>query len=426
MQHALLGLAIAFILAIAAALAAPAVVDWNDWRAEFERHASTLTGAPVRIRGRIEATLLPTPAFVFRDVQVGNPESGSGARIGEVQGVLSLGALLRGHLEAETFALIDPDMRIADTGQGSILQAARTAAAAAGVVTLARIGIARGSLTIDRAGGPLVLDDIYADGDMRSRQGPIKFDGVFRHEGRRFGLKISTGQFSADGTGRVRATLDHAGVGHSFDADGQIFLSGSAPRFEGKLIATHRPPVTAAGGTPWQLTANTRASEARVELDALQLSFGKDAAATDLAGKLEFQPWRGGKIDGNLSARRLDLDLAAGSDASKGLPAAIAPLREIVALLDGLLGIERHFGRERDSAVQWGPRILDLDLLLYGDAVIDEPGLRVPHPYLHERAFALLPLAQIGPDLQVPGLDTVAALLRSVDTKGCASLPADA
>ena len=96
------------------------------------------------------------------------------------------------------------------------------------------------------------------------------------------------------------------------------------------------------------------------------------------------------------------------------------------ALLDGLLGIERHFGRERDSAVQWGPRILDLDLLLYGDALIDEPGLRVPHPYLHERAFALLPLAQIGPDLQVPGLGTVAALLRSVDTQGCASLPADA
>src|SRR5690606_28096305 len=76
---------------------------------------------------------------------------------------------------------------------------------------------------------------------------------------------------------------------------------------------------------------------------------------------------------------------------------------EARTLLDELLGIERHFGREREAAVQWGPRILDLDLLLYGDAVIDEPGLRVPHPYLHERAFALVPLAQIGPSLQVPG-----------------------
>ncbi|MDQ2702152.1 MAG: 2-amino-4-hydroxy-6-hydroxymethyldihydropteridine diphosphokinase [Pseudomonadota bacterium] len=96
------------------------------------------------------------------------------------------------------------------------------------------------------------------------------------------------------------------------------------------------------------------------------------------------------------------------------------------ALLDGLLAIERHFGRERDAGVQWGPRVLDLDLLLHGDEVIDEPGLRVPHPYLHERAFALLPLAEIGPALAVPGKGMVAALLRGIDTGGCAPLPADA
>lgn len=95
-------------------------------------------------------------------------------------------------------------------------------------------------------------------------------------------------------------------------------------------------------------------------------------------------------------------------------------------LLDGLLGIERHFGRERDGAMQWGPRILDLDLLLHGDAVIDEPGLKVPHPYLHERAFALLPLADIAPDLQVPGKGSVAALLRALGTDGCVPLPTDA
>ena len=50
------------------------------------------------------------------------------------------------------------------------------------------------------------------------------------------------------------------------------------------------------------------------------------------------------------------------------------------------------FGRDRDGERRWGPRTLDLDLLLYGDAVIDEPGLRVPHPHLHERAFVLVPL----------------------------------
>ena len=77
------------------------------------------------------------------------------------------------------------------------------------------------------------------------------------------------------------------------------------------------------------------------------------------------------------------------------------PARE---LLDGMLGIEHEAGRERHADERWGPRTLDLDLLLYGDAVIDEPGLHVPHPRLHERVFALLPLVEIAPDAMIPGV----------------------
>jgi len=91
-------------------------------------------------------------------------------------------------------------------------------------------------------------------------------------------------------------------------------------------------------------------------------------------------------------------------------------------LLDGLLAIERAFGRERRE--RWGPRTLDLDLLLYGDQVIDVPGLHVPHPHLHERAFVLRPLADIASDAMVPGRGTVACLLAGVDASGC--LPLDA
>ena len=73
-------------------------------------------------------------------------------------------------------------------------------------------------------------------------------------------------------------------------------------------------------------------------------------------------------------------------------------------LLDALLAIERSFGRTRLDGERWGPRTLDLDLLLHGDAVVDEPGLRVPHPRLHERAFALLPLLEAWPDAEIPGI----------------------
>ena len=73
------------------------------------------------------------------------------------------------------------------------------------------------------------------------------------------------------------------------------------------------------------------------------------------------------------------------------------------ALLEELLRIEREFGRRRVPGRRWGPRTLDLDLLLHGDAVVDTPGLRVPHPHLHERAFALVPLLGVLPEARIPG-----------------------
>ena len=78
-------------------------------------------------------------------------------------------------------------------------------------------------------------------------------------------------------------------------------------------------------------------------------------------------------------------------------------------LLDALLAVERELGRERRE--RWGPRTIDLDLLLYGDETIDEPGLTVPHPRLHERRFALEPLLDLDPDVAIPGRGRVVDLL---------------
>ena len=84
-------------------------------------------------------------------------------------------------------------------------------------------------------------------------------------------------------------------------------------------------------------------------------------------------------------------------------------------LLDYLLEIEERFGRVRSEGEKWGPRDIDLDLLTFGDQELDQPGMHVPHPHLHERAFVLLPLAEIAPRLQIPGHGQVSDLLAAVD-----------
>ena len=81
-----------------------------------------------------------------------------------------------------------------------------------------------------------------------------------------------------------------------------------------------------------------------------------------------------------------------------------------VELLERLLAVERGLGRER-AGPRYGPRTIDLDLLLYGDEQVDEPGLTVPHPRLAERRFALEPLAELDPELVVPGRGRVSDLL---------------
>jgi len=91
-------------------------------------------------------------------------------------------------------------------------------------------------------------------------------------------------------------------------------------------------------------------------------------------------------------------------------------------LLDALLAIELNHGRVRQFAN--APRTLDLDVLLYDDVEVNEPGLTIPHPRMHERAFVLAPLAEIAPLCEIPGHGRVSELLRGLDTQGVTRLAA--
>ena len=86
------------------------------------------------------------------------------------------------------------------------------------------------------------------------------------------------------------------------------------------------------------------------------------------------------------------------------------------SLLAELLAVELELGRDRRGPRN-GPRTIDLDLLVYGEQVVDQPGLKVPHPRLHERCFALEPLFELDPTLCIPGCGAVSDVLAGLDSK---------
>ncbi|MEN5207532.1 2-amino-4-hydroxy-6-hydroxymethyldihydropteridine diphosphokinase [Stenotrophomonas terrae] len=122
-----------------------------------------------------------------------------------------------------------------------------------------------------------------------------------------------------------------------------------------------------------------------------------------------------------LASSRLYRSPAWGNEAQPDfVNAAVALQTELPApqLLEQLLAIEQQFGRVREPGQHWGPRLLDLDLLLYAEQVIDLPQLQVPHPFLHQRGFALLPLADVAPQALIPGHGTVRDVLVGINTSG--------
>jgi 2-amino-4-hydroxy-6-hydroxymethyldihydropteridine diphosphokinase len=103
--------------------------------------------------------------------------------------------------------------------------------------------------------------------------------------------------------------------------------------------------------------------------------------------------------------------------------AGLLTLLQPRALLENLRGLERRMGKI-EPALRWGPRLIDLDLLMVGDVSLDEPGLRLPHAGLHQRNFVLYPLAEIAPMLWVPDRGRVCRLLEGVRSDGLEPLVA--
>jgi 2-amino-4-hydroxy-6-hydroxymethyldihydropteridine diphosphokinase len=144
------------------------------------------------------------------------------------------------------------------------------------------------------------------------------------------------------------------------------------------------------------LGANLGDRERAIAAALARLDDGADVRVVARSSLYETAPWG-------------DLDQPAFLNACALVETRLSPR----GLLERCLGVEAALGREREKARRWGPRAIDLDVLFYGDATVDEPGLTLPHPRMTERAFVMIPLAEIAPDHRVGGrriADIAAAL----------------
>jgi large subunit ribosomal protein L24 len=335
-QTTLLGLAIAFIIALIAALVGPYFIDWSQFRPQFEAEASRVIGAQVRVGGALDARLLPTPSLQLRTVVVGGANDLGKVRADKLDVEFSLGSLMRGEWRATELTINGMALDLGLDGQGRIDWPASTGTFNLGSLAIDRLNLTGRIALHDAASrGMVELTDIAFGGDVRSLAGSVRGDGNFVLSGIRYPFRVSSGQ-TPDGSGtRVHLTVDPGARGRSVDLDGVLTLDARAPRFDGAVILAEpggNKTAAATADTPWRLSAKVKADPASARLEQLEASYGADESALRLSGSADVRFGASPLLRAVLSARQLDADKLLGRDNSE--PMRLLPgLRSLVAAI---------------------------------------------------------------------------------------------
>ncbi len=329
MQTTLLGLAIAFIIALVAALIGPYFVDWNQFRPQFEAEATRVIGAPVRVAGELDARLLPTPSLRLRSVVVGGANDLGKVRADKLDVEFSLGSLMRGEWRADELTINGMSLDLGLDPQGRIDWPASSGKFNLGSLAIDRLNLT-GRIALHDASSrtTLELNDIAFSGDVRSLAGSVRGDGNFMLSGMRYPFRVSSGQ-SADGGGtRIHLNIDPGARALSADLDGVLSFEARAPHFEGTLVLAVPAGLKARGDvpiTPWKISAKVKADPATAKLDQLEASYGTEERALKFAGLGDVSFGASPRLHAVLSARQLDADKFIARDDSAAEPLRILP-----------------------------------------------------------------------------------------------------
>lgn len=339
MQTTLLGLAIAFILALVAALVGPHFIDWNQFRPQFEAEASRVVGAPVRVRGALDARLLPSPSLRLQSITVGGANDLGRIRADKLDVEFSLSSLMRGEWRATELSIDGAAVDLGLDAKGRVDLPAATGPFNLGALAIDRLNVT-GRIALHDAASrtTLELNDIAFSGDVRSlAAGALRGDGNAMLWGVRYPFRISSGQTN-DGSGtRFRLTVDPAEKPLSVDFDGILNFDNRVPRFDG-AVTVARPPASKGdkgdrGMPPWRVSAKLKADPAAARMEAVEASFGADESALKLNGVADMAFGASPLLHAVLSAKQLDLDRAAGRDTATDPAGPLPALRQLLSAI---------------------------------------------------------------------------------------------
>jgi large subunit ribosomal protein L24 len=335
----LLGLAIAIILALVAALAGPLLIDWGSHRALFETEASRLIGLEVRVNGAIEVRLLPTPSLTLHDIEIGS-HSADKIKARVLGFELALGPLMRGEWRAAEMRLSGPQLSAGLDASGHVLAPNLVIKFSPDSLSIDRLSIEDGQVTLSDAanGGRTTLDKLWFNGEARSLLGPFKGDGAVTVAGELYPFRLATGRYGDDGAIKVHVNVDPVNHPLSIEADGMLALSGAEPKFDGTLSLARPVGIAARGGEqltqPWRVSGTVKASAASALMQQFEFQYGSEEQGLKLTGVAEFKFGKLPRFDGVLSGHQIDLDRALASDDGSSPPPAAA-IRKIAELAGG-------------------------------------------------------------------------------------------
>ncbi len=329
MRESLTVLAILLILVLSAALAVPHVVDWSAERGLVEAQLSEVLGRPVKVRGTIDLSLLPTPYLSLADVQVGGGTADPEIKIDEIQLEIALPPLLRGEVDFVEAKLVHPQLTLQIRDDAALI--GPPLHRFAGQMRFERIAIENGALdlrdpTTDRR---YAFTNISLDAEAMSLAGPFKARGRFTFAGRQTRFNFAASGRQADRQ-RFKLIIDENKQHPRADLDASLVFpqshAGALPSIDGQIkLSGH---VDGEIALPWQLSGTLRGGLRKASIRDLDLRLGDEDHAVNFAGAADFDLRRDPRANATLKAHQIDLDRLL---SAKGAPPAMQRLANALA-----------------------------------------------------------------------------------------------